>query len=175
MTRILRWLGSLVVREDSPSAADMIVVLAGDRLGYRVLKGAELAREGFAPAILVSNCKVLYSHSESELAIEFASRHGYSPDLFIATDWLADSTQEEATNAVAQLRHRGVHSAIIVTSAWHTSRAGRIYRRLAPDLTFYMVGADDPDWHDDDWWMERKGRKTFFLEAAKTVADYLRI
>ncbi len=174
-TKILHGLGSLVVSEEPPAAADIIVVLAGERSGYRILKAAELSKEGLAPIVLVSNCKFLYAHAEAELAIQFATRHGYLPELFIATDWLADSTYEEAVHAIAQLRDRGVRSAIIVTSAWHTSRAGRIYRRLAPDLRFYVVGAEDPDWQKGAWWTDRKGRKTFFLEAAKTIAGYLGI
>jgi uncharacterized SAM-binding protein YcdF (DUF218 family) len=165
----------MVVSMDSPVAADIVVVLAGERSGYRILKAAEVAKAGLAPAVLVSNCKLLYGQAESGLAIDFATLRGYSPDLFIATDWLADSTREEAIHAIAQLRQRGVRSAIIVTSAWHTSRTGRIYRRLAPDLTFYVVGADDPNWHNGDWWTDRNGRKTFFLEAAKTIAGYLGI
>src|SRR5277367_1981158 len=108
MTRILRGIGAMVVSEGSPATADVIVVLAGDRSGYRILKGAELAKQGSAPAVLVSNCKFLYDHAESKLAIEFATRHGYSPGLFIATDWLADSTHGEALHVIAHLRQRGV-------------------------------------------------------------------
>jgi uncharacterized SAM-binding protein YcdF (DUF218 family) len=153
----------------------MIVVLAGERLGCRILKGAELAEAGFATAVLVSNCKLIYAHAESDLAAEFAIRHGHSPDLFITTTWLAHSTLEEARNVVDLLRGRDVRKAIIVTSVWHTARVGRIYRRLAPDLTFYVVGADDPDWRNGEWWTDRAGRKTFFLEGLKTIADYLGI
>lgn len=165
----------MFVRVDSPATCDMIVVLAGDRSGNRILKGAQLAKEGLAPVVLVSNCKFLYGHGESELAAEFAIGHGYSRDLFITTKWLANSTREEAIHAIGQLRSRGVSKAIIVTSIWHTARVARIYRRLAPDLTFYVVGADDPDWRDGEWWTDRNGRKTFLLEGIKTIADYLRL
>ncbi len=157
------------------SPADMIVVLAGDRSGSRILKAAELAKAGLAPSVLVSNCKILYGHPECELAIEFATRHGYSPDLFIATAWLADSTRAEAQNVIEVLRQRRVRKVIIVTTVWHTARAVRIYRRLAPELTFDIVGTEDPDYRDGKWWRNRNGRKAFFLEGLKTIADYLRI
>jgi uncharacterized SAM-binding protein YcdF (DUF218 family) len=85
------------------------------------------------------------------------------------------STVEEAGQAVAELRRRGFHRILVVTSLWHTGRSGRIFRRLAPEMDIHMVGADDPAWHDGNWWMEREGKKTFFLEGAKTIADYLRI
>lgn len=172
---ILRGIGSLFENDGPPVAADIIVVLAGDGLGNRILKGAELAREGFAPAVLVSNGEAKYGRMESELATEFAIQHGYSPGLFIVANWPAHSTVEEAHQAIATMRSRGVHKAIIVTTSWHTARAGRIYRRNAPDLTFYMVGAFDPDWHNGDWWIDREGRKTFFMEGVKTIADFLGI
>ena len=60
-----------------------------------------------------------------------------------------------------------------MTSVWHTARAGRIYRRLAPDLDIHMVGVDDADWDHGDWWRSREGKKEFLLEFSKTVADYV--
>jgi uncharacterized SAM-binding protein YcdF (DUF218 family) len=172
---ILRGIGSLFENDGPPVSADIILVLAGDSNGNRILKGAELARQGFAPVVLASNGEAEYGRTESQLATEFAIQRGYSPGLFIVANWLAHSTVEEAHLAIATMRSRGVHKAIIVTTSWHTARAGRIYRRNAPDLTFYMVGAIDPGWHNGDWWIDREGRKTFFLEGVKTIADFLGI
>jgi uncharacterized SAM-binding protein YcdF (DUF218 family) len=73
------------------------------------------------------------------------------------------------------MRNRGFRKGIVVTSAWHTARAGRIFRRIAPDLQFWLVGSEDSDWGHGDWWTRRQGRKTFFLEAIKTIADFLGI
>lgn len=163
------------MNDGPPAAADMVVVLAGDGLGHRILKGAELAREGFAPAVLVDNGGTQYGLMESDLATGFAIQHGYSPELFIPAHWTAHSTVEEARHAIEELRKRGAHKAILVTTLWHTARTGRIYRRLAPDLQFYVVGSSDPHWHVGDWWTDREGRKTFFMEGVKTVADFLRM
>jgi uncharacterized SAM-binding protein YcdF (DUF218 family) len=148
-------------------------VLSGDDRGNRILKGAELARQGFSSAVLMSNGGHNYSHTEADLAIEFAMQHGYPRELFLPADWAADSTVEEAHQAVDMLRSRGVHKVIVVTSRWHTARAGRIYRHHAPDIAFYVVGSFDPDWHDGDWWIDREGRKTFFMEGVKTIVDFL--
>lgn len=164
-----------MVNAGEPTKGDMIVVLAGDGWGRRILEGADLAREGYAPAVLVSNGGSEYGHPESDLATEFAIQHGYSPDLFVPVRWAAHSTVEEARNALGDLRARGAHKVIIVTSLWHTARARRIYRRLAPDLEFYAVGVDDPNWNGGDWWIKREGQKTFFMETVKTIADFLRI
>jgi uncharacterized SAM-binding protein YcdF (DUF218 family) len=172
---IFRGIGSLYVQDGPPVAADIIVVLAGDNSGRRILKAAELARQGFAPLVLSDSSELTYGHTESELAAEYAIRKGYSPDLFVRVNWTAHSTVEEAGQAVAELRRRRVHRILVVTSLWHTGRAGRIFRRLAPEMDIHMVGADDPAWHDGNWWMEREGKKIFFLEGVKTIGDYLRI
>ena len=60
-----------------PEKADIIVVLAGDSSGNRILKSGELAREGYAPALLVSGPEGYYGYLESDLAIEFSSRRGF--------------------------------------------------------------------------------------------------
>jgi uncharacterized SAM-binding protein YcdF (DUF218 family) len=153
----------------------MIIVLAGDETGHRILKAAELAREGYAPAVLVDNSHRVYAATESQLAAEFAVKRGYSPGFFITVNWNAWSTSEELAQAVTELRKRGVRRAIVVTTVWHTARSVRVCRRLAPEIQFYPVGAEDPRWHDGAWWTDREGRKNFFLEGLKTIADFLRV
>jgi len=75
---------------------------------------------------------------------------------------------------IAALRERGVYKAMIVTTVWHTARWRGLSAACA-EMTFYIVGAEDPDWHHGEWWTDRKGRKAFFLEGLKTIADYLGI
>jgi len=172
---ILRGIGSLYIQDGPPVTADIVVVLAGDYSGERILKGAELTREGFAPLLLADSSDSMYGSTESELAIAYAIQKGYSQERFVSANWIAHSTVEEAKAAIAELRRRHVHRVIVVTSLWHTGRSGRIFRRLAPEMDFHMVGADDPEWHNGNWWTDRQGKKTFFLEGVKTIADYLGI
>jgi uncharacterized SAM-binding protein YcdF (DUF218 family) len=152
--------------------ADAIVVLAGDGKGNRILKGAELGKEGYAPVVIADNGGEDYDRTESSLQIEFAVHRGYLPGLFLETNWNAHSTVEEAKYAILLLRSRGAHKVLVVTSVWHTARSGRIFRRLAPDIEFHLVGADDPDWEHGNWWRSREGKKNFFLEFTKTLANY---
>jgi uncharacterized SAM-binding protein YcdF (DUF218 family) len=168
-------MGSLLVSDGPPVSSDLIFVLGGDLTGGRILKAGELARAGFAPAVLVSNGEPSYGVRESELAIRFAAQHGFPENLFTAENWTATSTSDEARLAIPDFRKRGAHRILMVTSSWHTARAGRVFRRAAPDLQFRFAGVDDPVWHHGDWWTDRQGRKLFGLEAVKTIADYLRI
>lgn len=155
-----------------PTQGDAIVVLSGDGKGNRMLRGAELGKQGYAPVVIAANGGDRYARTDSALAIEFAVAHGYPASLFLETNWKANSTLEEARNTVGFLRARRVHKVLIVTSVWHTARAGRIYRRLAPDLEIHMVGVDDSEWDHGDWWRSREGKKEFLLEFTKTIADY---
>ena len=172
---ILRWMGSLEVNEGPPAMADAIFVMGGDYTGARILKGAELALEGFAPVAMVSGGGTSYGHREVDLAVEFAVNHGYPANLLVPAQWMSASTVEEAGDIIRYAHGKNLHRLIIVTSEWHTARTLRIFRRLAPDLEIHMVGAQDRDWPNGEWWHTREGQKTFLTEAEKNFADWLRI
>ena len=167
------WLGAMgtfLVNAQTPEKSDAIVVLAGDSDGLRIFKGGELAREGLAPKVLVSGPRPIYGVSEAELAINDAVRHGFDRSLFEALDAPSASTEEEATVIVPLLRERGVKTVLVVTSDYHTGRAGRIWRRIAKGMRVRMVAAPDTFFHAEDWWKTRNGRKTAFMEWVKTLS-----
>ena len=55
----------------------------------------------------------------------------------------ADPRATEADDVLAALNQRHAHRVDIVTSDYHTRRAGNIYRAKAPDLEIHMVAAPD--------------------------------
>jgi uncharacterized SAM-binding protein YcdF (DUF218 family) len=164
-------LGGYLVRSESPASADIIVVLA-DFSGNRILKAGDLVRQGYAPKALVSGTSGEYGLHETDLAIPFAVRHGYHESYFVAFPNDARSTREEASDVLADLNKRNAHRIDIVTSDYHTRRAGNIYRALAPGLEIHMVAAPDLNFSPDGWWKNREGRKTFLLEWMKTVSSW---
>jgi uncharacterized SAM-binding protein YcdF (DUF218 family) len=165
-------LGGWLVRTDPPARADVALVLAGDESGYRILKAAEMVRQGYTKTVLVSGPEGMYGFNEAELAIPFAVRSGYPPSWFVAAPNRSRSTRQEALAMIDELRKRGVHTCLLVTSDFHTRRAGRIFRAAAPDLDFRVVGALTPLFDRADWWHTREGRKYFFLEWTKTVTGW---
>ncbi|MGA2879010.1 MAG: YdcF family protein [Bryobacteraceae bacterium] len=165
-------LGHYLVRAESPVAADMIVVLGGDFSGNRILTAADLVRRGFATKVLVSGTSGEYGLHETDLAIPFAVRHGYPASYFVALPNDARSTKDEAAEILRALSRRNVHRIDIVTSDYHTRRAGNIYRAQAPGLEIHVVAAPDLYFTPDGWWHNREGRKTFLLEWMKTVATW---
>jgi uncharacterized SAM-binding protein YcdF (DUF218 family) len=166
-------LGGYLVRAGAPVHADMIVVLAGDFSGNRILLAGDLVRRGFAPQALVSGPSGAYGMHESDLAIRFAVQHGYPASYFIALPNDSRSTRSEAGDVLAALGKLHAHSIDIVTSNYHTRRAGRIYHAEAPGFEIHMVAAPDRDFTPDGWWKDRNAQKTFLLEWMKTVANWL--
>jgi uncharacterized SAM-binding protein YcdF (DUF218 family) len=161
------------VRAEPPAHADMIVVLAGDFSGNRILAAGDLVRRGFAPQALVSGTSGEYGLHETDLAIPFAVRHGYPESYFIALPNDARSTRAEADEVLAALNRLHARRVDIVTSNYHTRRAGNIYRAKAPGLEIHMLAAPDVNFTPDGWWKDREARKTFLLEWMKTVATWL--
>ena len=165
--------GRMLVNVQPPAKADIAVVLAGDYYGHRILKGAELVRQGYVAHALVSGPEGAYGHHECDLAVAFAVQHGYPKEWFIAFPHAANSTGEEAQVIVPELRRRGVHSFLLITSNFHTARAGRIFRRHTAGLEMRVVEAPDEWFRLEDWWKNRQGRKIFYFEWSKTVASAL--
>lgn len=162
-----------LVRAQAPEHAEVAVVLAGDFYGHRILAGAGMVRGGYVKKVLMSGPSGVYGHYESDLAIDFAVRQGYRVEDFIPMPNLARSTREEARLVLEELRRMGVHKFLIVTSNYHTRRAGAIYRSLARDVEFRVVAAPDEYFRPQDWWKSREGRKIFLIEWMKTIAEWI--
>jgi len=172
---VLTALGSYLIDAQPPVHADIGVVLAGDSRGLRILKAAELVQQGFIPSAMISGPDGSYGLFECDLAIPFAVRTGYPESYFVHFHNMARSTEEEARVVVEELHHRGVHSVLVITSDFHTRRAGRVYRRAGPDLQITVVASPDFSFTPDGWWRSREGRKTALYEWMKTVASWFGI
>lgn len=166
-------LGGYLIRDEVPVQADVIVVLAGDYLGNRILTAADLVRRGLAPKALVSGPGDVYDMHESDLAIAFAVRHGFPESYFLPFPNDSKSTATEADAVIPELRKLHARRIEIVTSNFHTRRAGNIYRSRAGDMEFHLIAAPDPYFSAGGWWKNREGRKTFLVEWEKTVATWL--
>jgi uncharacterized SAM-binding protein YcdF (DUF218 family) len=165
-----RWMGEMLVKTQPPFQADMVCVIGGDWFGNRILKAAQLVKEGYAPQVLVSGSGYLYGQYECDAAVEFAVQRGYDEKYFVKLRYPALSTLDEAQAVVPELRRRHVKRYMLVTSEFHTERAGRVFRSVAPDLELHVVAAPDT-LHWDNWWQDREGRKTFLMEWTKSLTS----
>ena len=168
---IFRWLARVLITSETPEKADIVIVLAGDSFGERILKGCELIRQGYAPKALVSGPKVFYGRHEDEFAIQWAVDRGCNREWFEGVPNELKSTREETAMFRRMMHERGVKTYLLVTSNFHTARAARIFRREIPDIRAVVVAAAYPEFDPDGWWKERQQRKVFAIEWMKTVTE----
>ena len=116
-----------------------------------------------------------YDVYESDLAVDFAVRKGYPADYFLKLPMNATSTEQEAAIVVAELRRLGAHSFLLVTSDYHTRRAGKYFRKIAGGLDMKVIAAPDEYFRWNSWWRTREGLKTAYMEWSKTVASWFGI
>jgi uncharacterized SAM-binding protein YcdF (DUF218 family) len=166
-------LGDALVESQDAEKSDAILVLAGDNRGRRIVKACELARAGYAPVILVSGPMELYGVNEADLAIRYAVSQGCPERILNPLYTKALSTAEESMAIRDELKRRNVRSLLIVTSNYHTRRAGSIFRGTLPNISVRMIAAPDRYFEANTWWTTREGQKTFFLEASKTLAGWI--
>ncbi|MEZ5353564.1 MAG: YdcF family protein [Bryobacteraceae bacterium] len=163
--------GTLLVSAEAPAQADAALVLAGDASGQRILRAAGLVQQGYVPVVFVSGPRMFYGRSEDSLAIPFAVSAGFPESYFRGLPVDAYSTREEAEKLTPILRARGVRRLLVVTSDYHTGRAGRLWRQIASGIEVHMVAAPDPFFRPDSWWRRREATKRVFDEWVKTVTS----
>jgi uncharacterized SAM-binding protein YcdF (DUF218 family) len=169
---ILTRLGELLVVSDPLERADLIYVLAGDFWGGRVLLGANLGSQGWAPRVILSGGRYQNSYA-SDLALEFAVQHGYRRSLFLPIRMETPSTLDEARAMGPMFRRLGAKRIILVTSNFHSRRAVQVFRLFCPQFDFRMEAAGDDTFDPRAWWKTPGGRHLLFGEYQKMLGTYL--
>ncbi len=169
---VLRQLGEFLVASQTPQRADLVLVLAGDFFGPRVLKGAELGAEGYAPVVLISSA-FDDRLTEGQEAIDFLAARGYPRRLFQSFQHQASSTIAEALALRPELKRRGVKRVLLVTSAYHSRRASIVFRLFCPGIRFITIGAPGEVYHPENWWEYPRSRLLFFSEWKKIFGTIL--
>lgn len=166
--------------QDQPERADYIVPLAGD--GHRLIKAAELYKQGLAPKILLSNERIRPPTRLQGIAIEL----GYSrtdPRDFrqrllahlgvpeSATESFGQghiSTVEEAEALKRHLAGRAAHTVILVTSPYQARRAKLTFERVMPQVRWLIVWPPE-DSLPDRWWTDQDAALRTVSESAKLL------
>jgi uncharacterized SAM-binding protein YcdF (DUF218 family) len=178
---LLHWGGRLLVSSDSlPAHVDAAVVLQGSSLGERArLAGAmRLLQQGIPNRVLLSVPRESYwGASIPPMARSYLEKN-YGVDAanhvdFCETGADVNSTEEEARALDDCVRQHGWKSITVVTSDYHTRRAGMIWRRTLkqqdPSIHLWMHGVDDPEFQSRGWWRKRLYAKTWLLEFTKLI------
>jgi uncharacterized SAM-binding protein YcdF (DUF218 family) len=118
----------------------------------RLLHGFRLYRAGKAPLILISAGQVpMFGtglETEAEAARSVLEEWGV-PESAILVETRSKNTAENGTFSRDLLASRGIHRALLVTSAFHMPRALASFRKagldVSPSPTDYLTGWPEPD------------------------------
>ena len=130
-----RWI--LWPPEDEPGRADAVVVLAGGA-GERLAEGLRLMEAGVAPTLVISHGRQPGWPEANRLC------SGAAPYRVACFDPEPDRTQGEARGAAALARREGWRSLVVVTSSYHATRAGVLFRRCFRDVRVVAARPDSP-------------------------------
>lgn len=178
---LMQWGGYLLESSDPlPAKADAAIVLEGSLIGERArLAGAmQLLRQGVPERVLVSLPPTSYwGDPVAPMARHFLETN-YGHDLADRVDFCevgpeVDSTLQEARAIDRCIQEHHWKSIVVVTSNYHTRRAGIIWRKVMrkvnPSLQITVFGVSDPEFQADGWWRKRLWAKTWLLEFSKLI------
>jgi uncharacterized SAM-binding protein YcdF (DUF218 family) len=159
--------GRFLVHEDPLEHADAIFVLAGTRL-ERPLESVDLYKSGWAPLIVLSPGftepaerlvldRGISFPIEAELTRNALIQLGVPASAIVADQGSVDNTASEANLLRGMVIARHWHRVIVVTSKYHTKRAGFAFRRgLAGTGATPIMRASKYDPFDPPhWWRHR--------------------
>ena len=177
-------LGAFLIADQAPRPAAAIVVLSGS-FPDRILEAVDLYNAGYAPEIVL--CREPENAGFRELRERgvdlprifennrlVALQLGVPDEAITVVDRPAGSTFSEARVALRYLLAKGSDSMLLVTSKFHTRRAGAIYRHLAEGRIEVITrptryGGFDPD----RWWRDRMSVRRLLIEYQKLLLFHL--
>ncbi|RJO59204.1 YdcF family protein [Candidatus Parcubacteria bacterium] len=124
--------------------AEVLIILGGGidsktgKLSFksqeRVLSGAQLFQQGYAPAIIVAGGKVGKNpFAEAPAMAELLQKNGVPAEAIIQENQ-SENTWENAQNALAIAKLRRFQKIIVLTSDFHTYRACKFFRQLGGEV-----------------------------------------
>ena len=144
-------------------SADVIVVLGGG--AERPVRAAELFHAHAAPRILLTG------EGDDEINRQILLANGV-PAAAIEVENKSTTTHENAEFNLKLLRAEKIHSAILVTSWYHSRRSLKTFERYAPELRWYSRPAYFGFARDD--WKKTGVGKRLRLEFLKLPAYAVR-
>jgi uncharacterized SAM-binding protein YcdF (DUF218 family) len=149
--------------------ADVIVVLAGET-DHRPSRGLELLSQGYASRMVLdvpAEARV-YDSTMLQLAQKYVQSLPNGQSVVICPIG-GLSTKTEAQEVAGCLQKTGAHSALLVTSDYHTRRALSIFKHELPGHPVYVAAAYNPRQFGEAWWKQRQWSKLNFDEWIRLV------
>lgn len=151
-------------------AADAIVAVSGGDTAARTQEAIDLYKNDWAPKLIFSGAAQDKSGpSNAEVMRAQAIAQGV-PASAITTEKDSDTTEQNAVKTADIFNYKDVHSAIIVTSAYHMKRTMMEFRRKAPSVTLRAHPVKSDDQWSVWWWTTPGGWRLAVTEIVKIIA-----
>lgn len=160
---------------DVAQKADAIVVLGGGPL--RAIYGAELYRQGIAPLVYISQpFEEITQKRLREIGVHLPAQEDLYREVLVKSGVPADrirvfgrsvSTAQEAVQ-IRKLFPKGPCTLVVVTSPYHSRRAGMIFRDTVTECRILAVG-DPNEPYPDAWWRDQDAARNTLLEIVKVI------
>ena len=172
--------GKILDISQNPQKSDIIVVLGGDWLGFRVKKALALYKDGFSKKIkiVINDCQHIFL-KESERVyrseLSYLMSHGIEAKN-IATPGICGNTMDEIEWIKRYMLEHKHRSLIIVTDPPHTRRV-RMLTKIAgyeeSGINAIFVGADVPWWNRTKYYEDMQALRYVAFETIKIPFNYL--
>ena len=175
--------GKILIFKNNLTKSDAILILMGS-LPERVLEASDLYHEGFSDTIMIVkthqqgfsalNNRFVTLPGESELAKTVLVELGVPEGSIKIIPGLARSTLEEATAINEFLKDQSdIDTVILVTSAEHSLRASKIFRRAFSQLDHSVTIISCPsrysEFKPDQWWTDKESTEAVIMEYGKLI------
>ena len=133
LSLVIIFAGRFLIVQDDSLLADVIVVIGGDHKPQRMQQVRNLFQEGIAPTIIISAGTVVWEGDETVPEAEVMRRQANAlglPEHALLIENQSKSTRENVQFTKQLLEAEKVTSIVLVTSAYHSRRARRIFREI---------------------------------------------
>jgi uncharacterized SAM-binding protein YcdF (DUF218 family) len=155
--------GRLLVLDEIPNRADIIIVLSGDDEGQRLRHAFTLYQKGYATRILLSGGTNLWEETGIDLMERYLIKLGVASED-ILSEKSSGSTVENASYSRRLMEEKGFRSAIVVTSPTHTRRVSIIFKKTFDSKFPVWVTSDPTAFQPDGWWRDPERRRPVIRE-----------
>jgi uncharacterized SAM-binding protein YcdF (DUF218 family) len=161
--------GRFLVAVDEPVRAEVVVVPSGDILGNRLVAGARtLLETGSARLVVFVEGNGVYD--EQQAVGDFLEREGVDPSAVRLLP-PGGSTAEEAGTFAALAGRCGWRSVIVVTSPFHTRRAGWLFGRALGFPSVVRVVGNGDRFEAETWWSDEQATEVVLVEWLKLLSS----
>ena len=163
----LGFAGTVLVAAGRPVRGDALFVLSGDS-GSRLRAGVDVMRRTPSDRLVVFLDLAEPVYDPRDDALGYIERRGI-PTEKVRFVTQVRSTAQEAGAAAALVRRCGWRRVVIVTSPYHTRRAGWLFRRALGGTDVRIV-SDNAPFDSGLWWRQDLDRELVLTEWLKGIA-----